>query len=576
MKTNRIYIIPLLLSLLLLSSCNNHKAYYWPNNIKVQIGDDMDWAAKDFDVSQWEDHDTLPVTDKGVFWARLSVQLPEEFKDEKNKGIMIGATAAYEAYWDGQYLGVNGRLKQDHSPEIPGTYHRFFSLPDSLISPGKHILALRATKSYKEPSSHAYCMVSDYQYLLQGRLQFCNYMFLIAGIFLITAIYFFFLFINRPKEIASLIFGVICLVFFGLLMMEYSKHFYAYTYPFQRTRLVIIGYCHAAISVLIPLFLMLQFKFPWKKGLFAALIGVVLYYEWSMYECFDALAIVHHNIVTIFSMIIILYACYKKQQGAFVLLAACTIGIIIDFVMPHVARFHFVSTFDVSVFIWFVLMLLGMLYLLTINRQAERQQYEHSLVESERLKNELLKKNIRPHFIMNTLTSMIDWVEESPKEGVKFIHALAGEFEILNQIADYKLIPITQEINLCRSHLNVMGYRKEIQYDWEEVNIDPNEIIPPAIIHTAVENGVTHSIPNEEGKITFRLIYEKAKQFKQYTLQTIAPKRPKPTTNIADVPEGTGMKYIKSRLQESFPNQWEVQSHATNEGWETIIKITEE
>jgi len=212
-----------------------------------------------------------------------------------------------------------------------------------------------------------------------------------------------------------------------------------------------------------------------------------------------------------------------------------------------------------------------MLYVYAIKRSEERLAYEASLIHSERLKNELLKKNIKPHFIMNTLTSLMDWVEESPKEGIKFISALANEFEVLNDIADYKLVPIEQEIRLCKSHLDVMGYRKEISYQWQEEGIDYNEIIPPAIIHTAVENGVTHSLPDDKDSITFILSFEKNKAFKQYTLTTIAKNRTQTHSKIKG--DGTGLKYIKSRLQESYPDQWEIKSNSKENGWETIIKI---
>ena len=56
---------------------------------------------------------------------------------------------------------------------------------------------------------------------------------------------------------------------------------------------------------------------------------------------------------------------------------------------------------------------------------------------------------------MNTLTSLIDWIEESPKKGVLFIEALAQEFDLLNQIENKKQIPIAQEIALCRPSLQL-------------------------------------------------------------------------------------------------------------------------
>nr|WP_255552020.1 sensor histidine kinase [Roseivirga sp. E12] len=210
-----------------------------------------------------------------------------------------------------------------------------------------------------------------------------------------------------------------------------------------------------------------------------------------------------------------------------------------------------------------------MLYLLTLNIKAQRLAYENSLVQSTRLRLELLKKNIQPHFLMNTLTSLLDWVEESPKKGVLFIEALAKEFDLFNQIEDQTLIPIAQEIALCKTHLEIMEYRKEINYTWEEEGIELEQKVPPAILHTLLENGITHSLPLEENNIKFKLIFESADDHKSYTFLTFANVASQ--TTIKE--EGTGLKYIKARLTESYGAKWELDAERVNHGWKNVIKI---
>ena len=211
-----------------------------------------------------------------------------------------------------------------------------------------------------------------------------------------------------------------------------------------------------------------------------------------------------------------------------------------------------------------------MFYLLSLRIKEQRLAYENSLVQSTRLRLELLKKNIQPHFLMNTLTSLIDWVEESPKKGVLFIEALAKEFDLFNQIENQTLIPISQEIALCRTHLEIMEYRKEINYSWEEVGIDLEQKIPPAILHTLLENGITHSLPLEDNSIKFKLVFEANSQYKCYTFLTFAT-RVRQATNERE--EGTGLKYIKARLTESYHSKWDFTSEPTHQGWKNSINI---
>ena len=210
-----------------------------------------------------------------------------------------------------------------------------------------------------------------------------------------------------------------------------------------------------------------------------------------------------------------------------------------------------------------------MLYLLSVRIKAQRLAYETSLVQSTRLKLELVKKNIQPHFLMNTLTSLMDWVEEAPKKGVQFIEALAKEFDLINQIEDQTLIPITQEIDLCRTHLEIMEYRKEIKYGWQEEGIDPEEKIPPAILHTLLENGITHSLPLDDNSIRFKLIYKSDQKAKSYTFLTFARR----VNKQSEPKEGTGLKYIKARLTESYQLQWELVSEPAEHGWKNVITL---
>ena len=262
----------------------------------------------------------------------------------------------------------------------------------------------------------------------------------------------------------------------------------------------------------------------------------------------------------LFSFGIVVFGVYKKRKGARLVLLTLLLSVPIGFVTP----------FNKSLFAGFSLILLGMFYLLSLRIKEQRLAYETSLVQSTRLRLALLKKNIQPHFLLNTLTSLIDWIEESPKKGVLFIEALAKEFDLFNQIENKTLIPISQEIALCRTHLEIMEYRKEINYLWEATGINPEEKIPPGILHTLLENGITHSLPRADNTIQFKLIFESNKHYKHYTFLTFA-RGVRPASNYQK--EGTGLKYIKARLTESYYDKWDFTAEPTNNGWKNSIKI---
>ena len=567
----RILALLLLLNSFLFTSCSDDSPAVFSFNQKISLGDSLVWAQKEYDDSHWFAWEE-EIPKDSIFWVRFNEEFPD-FKTDKAIGLRITAIGSYEIFWDGHYLGSNGQIAQKNKREVSGKYIHYVLLPDSLSQKGEHVLALRCSKTHINVNQHAFFIADEYYELVTEPIQVSKYMFFIGGMFFIAAIYFLFIYTTNLEDYSFLIFGIICLIFLGLLVLEYYKLFAFYDYNFQRKRLTIISYLHIGLSFLIPFFFATEFKFPWRKYLLVIILLGILIIEGLFDLGFDTSAVFEDRMMWIISLGVVLYAAYQKKKEAYIVLMGFIGSVLVFYFTPYL-KVKFVSVYDVAVFASFVCIILSMLYVLSYRRREQRLAFQESLVVSERLKNELLKKNIKPHFIMNTLTSLIDWVEDSPKDGVQFIHALADEFDVLNEIADYKLVPIDQEIKLCKNHLKVMQFRKEVNYKWVQNGVDSNEIIPPAVLHTIVENGVTHSKPNENGEVVFILNYTRDKQEKKYSILVKAQIEDKVSydENTNRV-LGTGTKYIKSRLRESYGDKWTYISNRTDEGWLTEIII---
>jgi sensor histidine kinase YesM len=522
-----------------------------------KIGDDQTWVRNDFNDTGWTAE--RGNTNSHIFWVRTKLDLIK--KPEAQLGLKIEGFGAFDVYWDGKYIGSNGQVIGKNRPEIPGSSTSCFIIPDSLAQIGSHLVALRASQTHL-PKVHRIINVdlSSYESLLRQPLIVTSFMNLMAGAFLIAAIYYLFLYVNsKVKQFTVLIFAVICFLFFALLILEYIKFYVKIPYTHFFLRLELIGWLTFSLAMLVPLYFTIQFKFKWKKilmGLLFVSLGAIYIFNFGHY---DITAIYYSLAMWGFSLVIVFNAIYQKEKGGIIVLIGLLLGILIN-------QYLF---YDFSLFISFCLIVLCMLYLHTIQMKVIEEEYQSSLLLSSKLKLELIKKNIQPHFIKNTLTSLIDWVEESPKEGAAFIQALADEFDIINSISEQVLIPIKQEIELCKKHLSVMQFRKEINYQWEEVGIDEHELIPPALLLTILENGITHSAPLADGSFKFKLSFSSTVDYKQYTFETFAENRIK----IKSRNGGNGFIYIKARLTESYGDNWMFKSNENTQGWISIIKI---
>ncbi|WPO89305.1 histidine kinase [Chryseobacterium sp. HR92] len=524
-----------------------------------KIGDNKIWAAKNFNDKDWSE--SRGNTSDKIFWSRTHLELRKVEKDILPLGLQIESFGAFEVYWDGILIGKNGQVPQNGRPEVPGTESSYYRIPDHLVSSGSHTIALRSSQSLLPHIQRSISFkIENYPTLMTNPLVTMSYMNLMAGAFLIAAIYYFFLYVNsRRKQWDILIFGTICLLFFALLIMEYLKFHVVIPYSRFFIRLEIIGWLTFANALLVPWYFIIQFNV--KKGvwLMAALLVTLLLLYGFNYGHYDLTARLYSLAMLVTAFIVVLNSIIQKEKGSFIVLTGLLLSALVNRYMVY----------DFGLFISFTLIVLCMLYLHSIRTSIIEAEHQNSLILSSRLQLELLKKNIQPHFLRNTLTSMMDWVEESPKEGSRFIQALAAEFDIMNEISEQTLIPITKELELCRQHLSVMGFRKEINYVWEQNEIDETQLIPPAIIHTLLENGITHSEPLSGNTIQFVLSYSVSKEAHQYVFKTIAKNR----RVMTDRTGGNGFKYIQARLTESYQQNWTFNSEATENGWVSIIQI---
>src|SRR5690606_16231108 len=105
----------------------------------------------------------------------------------------------------------------------------------------------------------------------------------------------------------------------------------------------------------------------------------------------------------------------------------------------------------------------------------------------------LLRKNLEPHFLMNSLTLAIEWIEQAPASASAFVKALAEELGMLVAYSDKKLISLDEEILLCKRHLEIMGFRYLASYTLKVSGSTEGVLLPPAVIHTQIENAFSHN-----------------------------------------------------------------------------------
>ena len=130
--------------------------------------------------------------------------------------------------------------------------------------------------------------------------------------------------------------------------------------------------------------------------------------------------------------------------------------------------------------------------------------------QEEKRKSELkaLRSQINPHFLYNTLDSII-WMAEGGKnkEVVRMTSALA---RLLRQSIsnDNERIPLEMEVDYAGSYLTIqkMRYKDKLEYEIEVAEDIKKEEIINLILQPLVENAIYHGIKYKGSKGLIRIV----------------------------------------------------------------------
>lgn len=529
---------------------------------RITIGDDPAYARADFDDSAWPRRDWSEVSERGIWWFRRHLEMPEAYREGNVPiGLYIFGAASAEVWWDGQPVGSKGRAGATPDSELPGPMDDVVSFPPELLTPGEHVLAIRFSSQHAgsgiaTPVDAVF--FAPYGSPLRYFQDRYRPSLLLGGGLGLAAMFLMVMWVReRQRDVAWLLLASTSAL--AQLAVEVSRAIIQYPYPWHEWRLYGIGVAAALGGIGLLGHLLQRFKLPgsryWIGGVSLAAAGLLLsgipagMATWLIMLIWLSTGV-----------IICTYAVWHGHDKAWVGIVG--LGWMLAAMVASPNAFT-----DRTYFLGLVVLLL-IIFADTIRNHARiRRERDEARNRLGRLELELLKRQLRPHFLMNTLTTLSEWLETDPRIASRMIDALASEFRMLNRVADQRLIPLDDELSLCRAHLDVMSYRQERQYELR-VQGDTGIEIPPAAIHTLLENALTHADPNLEC-LQFDLTI--AREEGRATLTLACPSGRGPTTD--ETREGTGLGYVRARLKEAFGESARIDSGPTRDGWTTRIEI---
>ncbi len=142
----------------------------------------------------------------------------------------------------------------------------------------------------------------------------------------------------------------------------------------------------------------------------------------------------------------------------------------------------------------FLTLLLGNAVLFFKNwREATIQQEELKRAHLA-LQYQTLKDQVRPHFLFNSLSSLVTLINTDPEKATRFVHRLSDVYRYVLEQRENELVTVKEELKFLEDYVYLQqirfGANLQIHYN---LNLEPNRMIIPLSLQMLVENAIKHN-----------------------------------------------------------------------------------
>lgn len=160
--------------------------------------------------------------------------------------------------------------------------------------------------------------------------------------------------------------------------------------------------------------------------------------------------------------------------------------------------------------------------------------------EKERLASqyEVLKNQVNPHFLFNSLNTLASLISSDPPSALRFTSKFAKIYRLILENGEQSMISLKKEMEFLESYffLQQLRFGSGLEMDIKIEN--ENYILPPFALQLLVENAIKHNIISTENNMTIEIFQRK---------ETVVIRNRINEKEIAESSTGIGLKNLNSR-----------------------------
>lgn len=196
--------------------------------------------------------------------------------------------------------------------------------------------------------------------------------------------------------------------------------------------------------------------------------------------------------------------------NALLLLIAMLVGTILQYTLfannrlPGVFWMGYFARFGLS-----SIMIGIVIRIILLLRETRLKDKEHELLKSAYLEAqlELLKEQLNPHLLFNSLSSLSGVVREDPKLAQFYIFHLSKVFRNALSRSGTALVTLADELQVLKSYAQLLSMRLEKAFHLE-IELDENDLsslIPHLSLQPLLENAAKHNFATVQSPLTVHI-----------------------------------------------------------------------
>ncbi len=199
-------------------------------------------------------------------------------------------------------------------------------------------------------------------------------------------------------------------------------------------------------------------------------------------------------------------------------------------------------------------------------KESEMLQRENKIAELQ-----LLKAQIHPHFLFNTLNNIYSFTLTGSPQAAELVDKLSGMIDYMITEGEKSFVPLEKEIQLINDYIGLekvrYGNRLEMQV---EIKGDyKKKMIAPLLMIPFVENCFKHGASVMRGQQWIRLYIIIKDDQLDFALSNSKP----PDLTDTNNKKGIGLANVQKRLQLIYPGKYFLKTTATSDSYAVHLQV---